>query len=207
MITDPIAALGTGGLLGLAAGLAPGPLMTLVVASSLQHGTRDGLLVAAAPLVTDLPIILFVLLMLNRLADSAALLAAIGLAGGLFVLFLAWQTLRTAAPRARPPAGGAGSLWRGAAVNALSPHPYLFWSAVGGPLILQAAAGHPAAPWLFLGAFYGLLVGSKTGMALLLGRYRDRLDDRLYVWVMRGLGLLLALFGVLLIRDALETIL
>jgi len=115
--------------------------------------------------------------------------------------------LRTAAPRARPPAGGAGSLWRGAAVNALSPHPYLFWSAVGGPLILQAAAGHPAAPWLFLGAFYGLLVGSKTGMALLLGRYRDRLDDRLYVWVMRGLGLLLALFGVLLIRDALETIL
>jgi threonine/homoserine/homoserine lactone efflux protein len=206
MIAEPGAALLTGALLGLAAGLSPGPLMTLVVTRTLQHGTRDGLLVAAAPLLTDVPIILFVLLVLNRLSDTGPVLAAVGLAGGAFVLHLAWQTWRSGPPRGRPAATGGDSLLRGVAVNALSPHPYLFWASVGGPLILQAARGHPAAAWLFLGAFYSLLVGAKTGMALLLGRYRARLDAGLYVRVMQGLGLALGVFALLLIRDALELI-
>jgi threonine/homoserine/homoserine lactone efflux protein len=206
MTAEPMTALSSGLVLGLAAGLSPGPLMTLVVARTLRHGTRDGLLVAAAPLITDAPIILAALLLLDRLAQADAVLAAIGLGGGLFVLYLAWQTFLSAPPAQPSPGAGSGSLARGILVNALSPHPYLFWAGVGAPLLLQAAAADPLAPWLFLGGFYGLLVGSKTGMALLLGRYRSRLNPALYVRVMRALALILLVFGLLLIRDALELV-
>jgi threonine/homoserine/homoserine lactone efflux protein len=201
---DPVPAAATGAMLGLAAGLSPGPLMTLVLAQSLRHGTRQGLLAAMAPLITDLPIILLTLLALNRLAESGRTVGAIGLAGSLFVLYLAYQTWRAAPPSEVDPQRPAGSLLKGVLVNALSPHPYLFWAVVGAPLVLQAAAAHPAAPWLFLGGFYGLLVGAKVVVALLAGRYRTRLNPLLHAWVMRLLALMLLAFALVLIRDALE---
>ncbi len=205
-MADPATAVATGAMLGLAAGLSPGPLMTLVVAQTLQHGTREGLLVAAAPLITDVPIILFALLVLNQLADSAPLLAAIGLAGGLFVLYLAYHSFRVGPLPEAAQGEPAGSLARGILVNALSPHPYLFWAVVGVPLVLQAAETHPASPWLFLGSFYALLVGSKVATALLIGRYRSHLNQGLYLFVMRALALALLIFALLLIRDALVLI-
>jgi threonine/homoserine/homoserine lactone efflux protein len=201
---DPVPAAATGAVLGLAAGLSPGPLMTLVLAQSLRHGTRQGLLAAMAPLITDLPIILVTLLALNRLAETEGVLAGIGLAGGLFVLYLAYQTWRAGPPGEAGPQRPAGSLLKGVLVNALSPHPYLFWAVVGAPLVLQAAAAHPVAPWLFLGGFYGLLVGAKVVVALLAGRFRARLNPLLYTWVMRLLALLLLAFALVLIRNALE---
>jgi len=42
--------------LGLAAGASPGPLLTLVVSSTLARGFGAGLRVALAPVLTDAPI-------------------------------------------------------------------------------------------------------------------------------------------------------
>ncbi|MEL7059947.1 MAG: hypothetical protein AAGN46_07975, partial [Acidobacteriota bacterium] len=51
---EPLA-LGLG--FGTAAGLSPGPLMTLVVATALDRGAAAGARVAMAPLITDAPVI------------------------------------------------------------------------------------------------------------------------------------------------------
>jgi threonine/homoserine/homoserine lactone efflux protein len=56
--------------LGLGAGLAPGPLLALVIRSTLQDGAAAGVRVAFSPLVTDVPIIV---------RASAVLLLATGL--------------------------------------------------------------------------------------------------------------------------------
>ncbi|MDY6953588.1 MAG: LysE family translocator, partial [Thermodesulfobacteriota bacterium] len=50
--------LAIGIVLGLSAGFAPGPLLALVISQTLRHNAVEGLKVALAPLVTDLPIIL-----------------------------------------------------------------------------------------------------------------------------------------------------
>ena len=57
-MTASLAFLLTGALLGLSGGLAPGPLLTLVANETLRHGARAGIGVALAPLLTDLPIVL-----------------------------------------------------------------------------------------------------------------------------------------------------
>ncbi len=197
-------ALSVGVMFGLTAGIAPGPLMTLVVAQTLQHGVREGLLVAAAPLLTDAPIILVSLFMLRTLAHSERALAAIGAIGGVYILYLAYQTWR-----ARPPDGGGagvppGSLRKGVVVNALSPHPYVFWGTVGAPFLLRTVVGHPAAPWLFIAVFYLLLVGAKIVVALMVARYRGLLTGTPYPYLMRGLAVTLTAFAVFLFRDALR---
>ncbi|MBU1248362.1 MAG: LysE family translocator, partial [Proteobacteria bacterium] len=88
------------------------------------------------------------------------------------------------------------SLGKGVLTNFLNPHPYLFWLTVGAPLLFSA---HEAAgvlgPILFLAAFYVVLVGAKLGVALLTARSRSFLTSRVYVWLLRGLGLLLVLFA------------
>jgi len=57
--------LGIGLILGLSAGFAPGPLLTLVISETLQHDLKAGVKVALAPIITDLPIIIFTLFILD----------------------------------------------------------------------------------------------------------------------------------------------
>ena len=98
---------------------------------------------------------------------------------------------------------GCGGRGTGAVVNALNPHPYLFWVTVGVPMILKVRQVDPIAPWLFILGFYVFLVGSKVFIALIVGRFRTFLEGKVYLYIMRGLGVVLAGFAVYLFWDAL----
>ena len=200
MTTQLVAGL----LLGLSAGLAPGPMLALVMAQTVAHGAREGIKVALAPLVTDVAIAAVSLVVLAGIRDSGVLFGLISLAGGLYVLYLSWKIMR-----ARPLDVGRGdtqphSFRKGLLVNLLNPHPYVFWMTVAGPLILGAGRESALRSAAFLSSFYVMLVGSKVGLALVVGRSRDCLKSRAHVWIMRGLACLLAGFGVFLLRDALK---
>ena len=67
-------ALASGALLGLSCGLAPGPLLALVLAQTLRHGPREGCKIALTPLATDAPIIVAALVMAAKLAQLRSLL-------------------------------------------------------------------------------------------------------------------------------------
>jgi threonine/homoserine/homoserine lactone efflux protein len=194
----------SGILLGLSAGLAPGPMLTLVVTQTLRYGGAEGLKVSLAPLATDLPIVLASLIILGRLTDFEAVLGGITLAGSLFVFYLAYETYQTDASDLDFTQDRPRSLRRGIIINFLNPHPYLFWITVGAPIVIRAGEVSAIAPALFVAAFYVLLVGSKMGLALVVGKSRAFLTSRNYVYAMRGLGILLALFALLLLRDALR---
>lgn len=199
-----IAAVAAGLLLGASAGLAPGPLLALVVSHSLEHGAREGAKVALAPLLTDVPIVALALLASGWISGSEATLGAISVAGGLFVARMGFGSVRAEPPRDPSVGAEPHSLGKGALVNLLSPHPYLFWLGVGAPVAARAFRdGGIAAAALFLAAFYLLLVGSKVVLAVVAGRSRALLSGRAYIWTIRALGALLLLFALLLIRDGL----
>lgn len=145
--------------LGLGAGLAPGPLLALVVAATLERGFAAGARIAAAPLLSDAPIVLLCVLVLRELPQGV--LDGLSLAGGLFVGWLAWEAWRGAATSS----GTASDLRRAVLVNALSPHPWLFWLTVGGPLVVDAGDRSPWLAMAFLAGFYGTLVGAKVALA------------------------------------------
>ena len=201
--------LGSGIILGLAAGLAPGPLLTLVVSETLRHGSGAGMRVALAPLITDAPIVLASLYLLSRLSGLHTVLGLLALCGAGYVLLLAWQHLRIQAVHLDLDRSGTRPLLKGVLTNLLNPHPYLFWISVGAPLMLDAlpADAHfrdVGAPLLFLAGFYACLIGSKVALAVLTGRARGLLAGRAYLYSMRLLGGLLGLLALSLLRDGLR---
>ena len=193
----------TAGLvLGLSAGVAPGPLLALVMGETLSHGLPGGLKVAASPLITDAPIIALAALLVGQ--THGPLLGALSLAGAVVVALLARESF---AVRELPMATAPGpdrSLAKGIVTNLLNPHPYIFWFTVGAPMLIRAWDTGPAAPAAFLAGFYLCLVGSKAVIALMTSGARSRLSHRAYAWTNRVLGAALAVFALLLARDGLR---
>lgn len=153
--------------LGLSAAAIPGPWQAFLVNEALRGGWRRALPGTLAPLVTDGPIVILVVFALSRLPE--ALLRGLQLAGGLFLLYLAYAALRAflarrqGLPEVQTAAGR--TLAKAALTNLLSPGPYLFWGLVAGPILLRAWRGAALNGVGFLVAFYLALIG---GMALLV---------------------------------------
>ena len=191
--------------LGLAAGVSPGPLLTLVVSSTLARGFGAGLRVALAPVLTDAPIILLAILVLRGLPPSW--LAWIGGLGGCVVICLGVGTLRspTRSRDAEQKASGSSlDLWRGAVVNLLNPHPWIFWTTVQGPLLIRGWRRDPVTAIGFVVAFYAAIVGSKIAIAWLVARGRHALTDRWYHGLLMGCGTLLIGMGLWLVFQAIS---
>jgi threonine/homoserine/homoserine lactone efflux protein len=199
-----ITALATGAFLGLSCGLAPGPLLALLLTQTLRHGPREGCKIALTPLVTDAPIILVALVLAARLAELRPLLGIASIAGGAFVLYLAWDSFSPVCLDAEAPPEPPRSWFKGMLTNLLSPHPWLFWLTVGAAILGKAIAQSWLVAAAFLFGFYLLLVGSKVLVALMAGRSRDLLAGRPYRVAMRVLAVLLAFFAVMLFREGLK---
>ncbi len=83
-----------GATIGLTAGISPGPLLFLTITSALRSGARAGVIVACAPLVSDVLVVSLVLLVLGQVPVTT--LAVIGVVGGLFMGWLGVRTWREA---------------------------------------------------------------------------------------------------------------
>jgi len=201
-----ILALASGAFLGVSCGLAPGPLLALVLTQTLRHGPREGCKIALSPLVTDAPIIIVTLVLAAKLAQLRPLLGMVSVAGGAFILYLAWETFSAVRQEAVASAEPPRSWFKGILTNLLSPHPWLFWLTVGAASLAKALAESWLAALVFLFGFYLLLVGAKVMIALLAARSRDLLAGRPYRVAMRILALLLGVFALLLFREGLENL-
>lgn len=190
-----------GVILGLSAGVAPGPLLTLVISETLQNDIRAGVKVALAPVITDVPIIMLTLFILVKLSGFHKILGIISCMGGGFVLYLGWQNIVTKGVELNLEGVRPNSLAKGIIVNTLNPHPYLFWFGVGGPTVTKAMNQGLAAPLAFMGSFYFLLVGSKILIAVLVGKSRSFLVGNGYIYTMRLLGVALCVLAIVLFRD------
>ena len=190
-----------GSILGLSAGFAPGPLLTLVISETLQHDIKSGVKVALAPMITDLPIVMLTLFILVKLSGFHKVLGIISCMGGVFVLYLGWQSMVTKGVELDLQGTRSRSLAKGIIVNTLNPHPYLFWFGVGGPTVTKAMNLGMVAPLAFMGSFYVLLVGSKILIAVLVGKSRSFLTGKGYIYTMRLLGVALCVLAIVLFRD------
>jgi threonine/homoserine/homoserine lactone efflux protein len=191
-------------VLGLSAGFAPGPLLTLVISETLQHDIRSGVKVALSPIFTDLPIIILTLAVFSKLSDFHNILGIISLIGGCVILFMGYESMKPESSESDFSKTKQSSLVKGILANALNPHPYLFWFSVGGPIMSRAINLNVKALFVFIGSFYVLLVGSKMLLAVLVGRSKSFLSGTSYTYIMRLLGLALCFLALLLFRDGLK---
>lgn len=197
----PITFFLQGAALGLASGASPGPFQTFMISESLAGGWKRGAPVAFAPLITDLPIILFSLFVLNLLPSY--FLRIISVAGGLFVFYLAWGLWRGwragAGFSVEETAAPSHGLRKGVLVNFLSPGPYLFWGLVNGPILLDALQQSTLHAAAFLVGFYGVFISFMLGLSLLFSQAR-RLGPRVVRALLLVSIVILVIFGFILIK-------
>jgi threonine/homoserine/homoserine lactone efflux protein len=198
------AAFASGILLGLSCGLSPGVLLTLVLTQTLRHGAREGCKVALAPLGSDLPIVLLAMVFASKVSAVRPVLGVISIAGGAYVLYLAWESFRPASVDADASGEPPRSWSKGVFANFLNPNPWLFWFTVGAATLNKTMAESWLAAAVFLACFYALLVGGKIGVALLAAKSRTFLSGGAYRLVMQTLGVLLAVFALFFFWDGLK---
>jgi threonine/homoserine/homoserine lactone efflux protein len=186
----------TGAGLGFAGAIQPGPFQTFVISEALRKGWRQALPAALAPLISDLPIILLALFVLTRVPPT--LQRVLYVVSGLYILYLAWHAwqVRCVTPAAETASDPARSgALRAAAMNLLSPGPYIFWSLIAGPMLLQAWQQSPAAAAAFLLGFYGAMVGTLAALIVVFGA-AGGLNPRVAVVLTSLSAIILAAFGV-----------
>jgi len=182
--------------LGFYAALSPGPFQAFLLSQSLKKGWKSTLPAAFAPLLSDGPIVTLVLLILTQ--TPAGFLTALRIIGGVFVLYLGWRAFgdiqKTDVFLSPTETSKQQNLWQAVLMNALSPNPYIFWSLVAGPILLEGWRQSPALGVGFLLGFYGMLVGGFAALIIIFATARH-LGEK----VTRTLGIVsavaLALFG------------
>lgn len=164
-----------GATYAFAAAVQPGPLQTYLISQTLCNGWRRTLPSALAPIASDGPIIVLVLLVLARLPARTE--GFLRLAGGVFLFYLAMRAFRSWRDYRRSPlveaCSARRSLISAALVNLLNPNPYLGWSLVLGPLLLKGWRETPANGLALVFAFYGTMTVSLAGIVALFAGARS----------------------------------
>ncbi len=196
----------SGIILGLAAGISPGPLLALAISETLRYGKKEGLKVSIAPLVTDLPIILFALVILSNLDQYNSIIGVISLFGAGYLIYLGIGNLRAKADSSEVNLVKKGALKRGVIANISNPHPYLFWLSIGGTIIFKSLAIHVLATVFFIAGFYILLIGSKIAVVLIVEKSKSFIRNRYYLFAVRILGMALILLALAFFKEGLKLI-
>ena len=179
------------------AGLQPGPLQAFFLAKVAEQGWRRTLPAAFAPLISDGPIALVSILLLNILPETFRNL--LQLAGGFLLLYFAWNAFRNWREDQVVDFGESEStpktVFQAALINLLNPNPYLGWSLVMGPAVVAAWAKSPGTAISLLLAFYITMIITSMvmiylmGRALLLGPGARKVMNLISALLLVGLGL------------------
>jgi threonine/homoserine/homoserine lactone efflux protein len=158
-----------------AAAVQPGPFQTYLISQTLTRGWRRTLPAAFAPLLSDGPIIVLVLLVLNKMPNW--LIQGLQCAGGAFLLYLAvgafktWQTFEL--NKENKSQTNQETLLKACLVNLLNPAPYIGWSLVMGPLLIKGWRESPTYGIVLLIGFYSTMILVTLGIMLLFSFARN----------------------------------
>jgi len=194
------------GSYAFAAGLQPGPLQAFLLARTFATGWKRTLPAALAPLLSDGPIALAVLLVVGQLSPRAQ--HGLRMGGGVLLLYLAWTAFRQTRHDAEGEASGSAprTLFQAVLVNLFNPNTYLGWAFILGPALLTAWHRRPAEGIALLVTFYGVLVTTTAAFVVLAGTARFLSPQArrkllgISAFVLAGLGVYLLITGSLYFR-------
>lgn len=186
--------LSQGLILGGTAAAQPGPLLAYLLSQTINNGWRRTLPAAFAPLISDIPIVLLVILVLTRTPDWS--LQLLRLIGGLFLFYLAYGAFKSYRKNVTTTTQSVQTTNKGivnaAMMNLLSPNPYIFWATIAGPIFIAGWRQSPEKGVSFVLGFYLTLIGGFMAFIVLFALTK-RLDARVSR-LLSGLSVLALLF-------------
>ena len=193
-------------VVALSGALMPGPMFSVTVREAARDGFWVGPLLILGHGLLELSLVVALVLGLGPALTRPPLLAAVGLVGGIVLLWMAWGMLRglprlTLSLEAEAEPREGSRVLAGILLSLSNPYWALWWATVGvSYLALTAGRG-----WLGAGVFFAghisadLVWYSLVSGAVHLGR--RFLSDRLYRVLVGSCALLLVYFGATFVRS------
>ena len=195
--------LGVGLILGLANGMTPGPLMTMIFSETLHHGQKAGIKVAVAPLFTDIPVVFSILFIVSRFSKVDSIIGAISIIGALVLGYYSYENIFAKA-KVQIKKTEPKSFRKGILTNFFNPHLYINSFAVHTPIMLRALRINILAMIIYFAGFVLALVSSKIILAILIGKSKKFFESKYYIYAIKALGFILLLFAVVFLTDGLK---
>ncbi len=193
--------------LGIAYAAAPGAVNTEAIRRGVAHGACSTFLVETGSLIGDSFWALLALAGVTALAHHLAIQIVLGIAGGCFLLRMAWLALHEAfvrhAPTSTSPSSQRGDFMTGVIFGLANPVGLAFWSGLGSSVITSGMTGNQFV--LFFGGFF---VGATLwclGIAVGIHWGRQWIRPALFRWINILCGLALGYFGVRVLWITLQT--
>lgn len=182
---------------GVASGVKPGPLGVFVIHQTMSKGIKSGFLASLAPIVTDGPIILLVLLFTFQLNDIEWFISAISAFGAIYLAYLAYKIVK--GPSVVDPTDSkieSSSLVTAVKINILNPGPYIFWFTIGSSYIFMGTEVD-AIVFVFCAIFS--LCATKFSVAVMMKKLGEQFNPRVYSIVLKSLAAPLLVFSAQLL--------
>ena len=200
-------------LLGISLSFMVGPLLFAILQAGVERGFRAGLAVAGGIWTSDVLYVLVVLYGLEMLAAMTVLPGFrfwAGLAGGaLLVAFGAGNLFFKKSADVHPSSLALGAkeglsrtytayFLRGFLLNTINPFTVFFWLGIAGAVLIPNGWSNVEI-LIFFGGMLGTLVVTDTLKAYAAKRVRHFLTPEHTRWVRIGIGVLLVIFGIVLV--------
>ncbi|RJQ32928.1 MAG: hypothetical protein C4562_02045 [Actinobacteria bacterium] len=188
-----------GCLLGISAAITPGPLTALIIAQTIKGSLKNGIMVALSPIFSDLLIAPVIMLILAKIPEKITNILSV--IGGMVVIFYGISTIYRRHIETKPTS--TQSLYKGILINISNPHPYIFWSAIAGPLTIKAYEISVILSISFIAAFYFVFIGLAIGLVYLVHKGKDLFHSKYYQYALIACGAFMIAIGVYLIFSGL----
>jgi len=194
----PLSLIATAIGLGLAYAAAPGAVNTEAIRRGVMRSARSTLLVETGSLIGDSLWALLALTGVTLLTRYLAVQIVLGIAGGFFLLRLAWLALSEAFARRRTSQSSVsttrGDFATGVVFGLANPVGLAFWSGLGSSVVASGVTG-----WQFAFFFAGFFIGAVlwcVGISAVIRWGRRWIHPALFRWINALCGLALGYFGI-----------
>ncbi len=158
-----------------AAAIQPGPFQAFIISQTLTIGWKRTVPAAFAPVLSDVPVIILVLLILTNLPSE--LLKFLQIGGGLVLLYLAYGSYKSYINFEQldksETSRGNKTLFKAVLVNIMNPNPYIGWSLIMGPLFLTGYNKAPINGIALIAGFYVTIIICQIAIIIIFGLARN----------------------------------
>jgi len=192
---------GSAFVVALSGALMPGPLLTVTVAHSPRFGWTFGPLAILGHAILELGLISLIFLGAGPLLKSPGVQAAVGLVGGVILLWMSWSMV-TMARSSREDGATEGdvqrgdrAVWLGILTSISNPYWTLWWATVGLAFLTTAARSGPLGIVVF---FLGHISGDLAWYTLVsvgVSRGRKFIGTSFYAGVLFLCAAILVVLG------------
>ncbi len=192
--------------LGLGLAILLGPIFVALTQTSIEHGGRAGTTVGVGIWISDIIIILGTYLFVNKISNvvqDGTFQYWMGLLGGFILIVFGISAMlkkvELSYDKKQFSARNYFGFWlKGFLVNTINPFTFIFWIGVISTYVIGKKVNSTEAAF-FLGTIMLTIIITDTLKVVMAKVLKKKLKGDLIQWVIRGAGLVLLIFGLVLI--------